>query len=204
MSEDEVSNDEEEPELAAHKIENARSNRSKCKVCRKKIEQGTARFGIRIEGPFGQGYIWQHLRCAAGADFAAVKEAYEAKIAEPDVELPPLDELEKHVVEADKRKKKKKEIPYAELDPSGRAKCKFSGETIPKGSFRVAVGKAVEFYGQTRTQAILILPQYVADALQADDSASEVDGFEEALRANSENLSEAQLAEVLEIIGPLR
>ncbi|MEM7515985.1 MAG: hypothetical protein AAF368_03550 [Planctomycetota bacterium] len=194
---------EEEPELAPYKIENARSGRSKCKVCRKKIDQGTPRFGIRIDGPFGQGYIWQHLRCAASADFETVKKAYADGLAEPDVELPPLEELEKHVEQAEKRKKKKKEIPYAELDPSGRAKCKFSGETIPKGSFRVAVGKAVEFYGQTRTQAILILPQFVAEALQTEDSASEVDGFEEALRANSESLSETQIEEVLGLIGPL-
>ena len=46
-------------------IEGARSSRSKCKGCRRAIQKDTLRLGILFEGPYGTGYLWHHLTCAA-------------------------------------------------------------------------------------------------------------------------------------------
>ena len=58
-----------EPKLAAYVIEGARSSRSRCKSCRRKIDKGVLRIGVLIEGPYGTGYLWHHLRCAARRQF---------------------------------------------------------------------------------------------------------------------------------------
>ena len=51
--------------LAPYRIEPARSGRSKCKACRRAIPKDALRFGFLIEGPFGPGYLWHHMNCAA-------------------------------------------------------------------------------------------------------------------------------------------
>ena len=71
------------------------------------------------------------------------------------------------------------------------------------GAPRVVLGRAVEFGQQMRTTPINVHPGCVADALQAEDSATEIDGFAEALRANSKGLDEVVLNAVLEEVGSL-
>ena len=39
--------------MAPYKIEAARSSRSKCRTCRKKIDKDLLRIGILLEGPSG-------------------------------------------------------------------------------------------------------------------------------------------------------
>lgn len=194
--------------LPPYVIEGARSNRSKCKSCRRKIDSGTLRIGVLIEGPYGVGYLWHHLRCAARRRFEQVEEAYglEAwKFAkEPPAKLPPLDELRKLVDEAEQRREAKRELPYVEIDPSGRAKCKHCGEPLAKGELRVVVGRNVEFGGQVRTGPIQVHPRCVAAALDAEDSATEVAGFAAALRANSDDAIPAdRITRLLDTIGDL-
>ncbi len=196
----------------AYMIEGARSSRSKCKTCRKAIDKGTLRLGILVEGPFGTGYMWHHLRCAARSQFAKVEEAYEIEawqFAKEEPEgIPDLEELRKLKEEADTKKKERKVIPYAEHAPSGRAKCKASGETIPKGALRVALGQEVEFGGQVRVSAFLVLPNRVAEALAQPDivAGREVEPFElmDHLRENSKSLSEEDFATLEAEIGDLR
>ena len=83
---------------------------------------------ILIEGPFGTGYLWHHMKCAARRYFDRVQEAYEAEAwkaaQQPPTNLPALEELERLQQKSEDRRRKRKEIPYAEIDPSGRAKCK--------------------------------------------------------------------------------
>jgi poly(ADP-ribose) polymerase-like protein len=207
MSDEPIQEEAEEPELPPYLIEGARSGRAKCKSCRKAIPQGSLRIGIRVEGPYGVGHMWHHLTCAAKRQFDKVEEAYAmeawnfAKVVP--TELPDLGELRELREEAEKKKSEAKAIPYAELDPSGRAKCKHCGESLEKGAPRVVVGRAVEFGQQTRTTPINVHPGCVADALQAEDSATEVDGFEAALRTNSKGLDEVVLNSVLEEVGSL-
>ncbi len=199
--------DEPEKELPPFVIEGARSSRSKCKTCRKAIMKETLRLGILVEGPYGMGHMWHHLECAAKSQFPAVEEAYQMQAwtfakEEPD-DIPDLKDLVQLAEEAASKKKEKKEIPYAEVDPSGRAKCKHSGEPIPKGGLRVVLGRAVTFGSQTRTTPIQVLPEHVLDALAQEDSATEEEGFVEALRQNSKDLEPAQIEALLELIGPL-
>ncbi|MDF1836245.1 MAG: hypothetical protein P1V35_00115 [Planctomycetota bacterium] len=192
-------------------IEGARSSRSKCKSCRKPILKDVLRLGILVEGPFGTGYMWHHLTCAAKRQWAKVEEAYTAEAwqhaKETPEDLPDLEDLRKLQEEAETKKKERKVIPYAEHDPSGRAKCKQSGEVIPKGALRVALGQEVEFGGQTRISAFLVLPGQVGAALMTPEIVAGKDMHPSeliaALKENSKSLSDDEMTGLIEAIGPL-
>jgi hypothetical protein len=196
-----------EPQPAPYIIEGARSSRSRCKTCRRKIDKGALRIGILIEGPYGMGYLWHHLRCAARRQFERVEEAYaleawnEAK--DPPKNVPPLEELRKHGEEAEQRRRERKPIPHVELAPSGRSKCKQCDRAIEKGSPRVVLGRGVEFGNQIRVGPINVHPRCVAEALRAVDSATEVEGFEQALHENSGDFPREVLDAVIAEIGAL-
>lgn len=192
-----------EEEIAPYVIEAARSSRSKCKTCRRKIDKGSTRIGIRVEGFYGPGYMWHHLGCAARRQMDKVEEAYELEAwneaKEPPQKLPSLDELRAQQEKAEEKRRQRKEIPYAEVDPSGRAKCKQCGEPLEKGSLRVVLGREVVFGRQTRTTPIQVHPKCVPAALAAPDVINERESLEEDLRVNSELESEqvdAIMAEV--------
>jgi hypothetical protein len=197
-----------ETPLPTYIIEGARSSRSRCKTCRRKIDKGVLRIGMLIEGPYGTGYLWHHLRCAARRRFEQVQEAYAAEAwkeaKEPPNKLPSIEELSKQVDELAERREKRREIPHTEVDPSGRAKCKHCGEALEKGQLRVVLGRDVEFGGQVRIGPVHVHPRCVGAELQEDHCATEVDGFAEALRANSTDIPADKLDEVLAAIGDLR
>jgi len=198
---------EPEPEQPPYVIEGARSSRSRCKLCRKKIDKGVHRLGTLIEGPYGVGYVWEHLTCAARRAFPKLEEAYGQSAwenaKEPPEDLPGLEELAGLREEAERKKADKRELPYAELAPSGRSRCKHSSERIPEGAPRVVLAREVTFGNQTRTSPINVLPAFVGEALGAEDSGTPVEGFAEALKANSRGLSDEQLDAILAEIGPL-
>jgi len=118
--------------------------------------------------------------------------------------VPPLDQLRKLQEEAEERRKSRKQIPYVEFAPSGRSKCKHCEGPIEKGTPRVVLGRGVEFGNQVRVGPINVHPRCVAEAMQAEDSATEHEGFEGALRANSEEFPEDRLVAVLGEIGELK
>ena len=188
--------DAEEEELPPYIIEHARSGRSKCKTCQRKIDLGALRIGVYVEGRFGAGHMWHHLTCGAKRQLDEVEEAYGleawnfAKEPPEQSDLPSLDELrslaKKAESEREKRDKAKKTIPYAEVAPSGRSKCKQSGETIPLGSVRIVLGKEAHFGNQVRTSAFAVLPRFVVDALDDPEIGTERDGLVDALRENSD------------------
>ena len=188
-------------------IEGARSNRSRCKICRRTINKGALRLGVLIEGPYGTGYLWHHLACAARRRFENVEEAYrleawkEAK--DPPGEVPSLDELRRVREDAEERRRRRKPIPHAELAPSGRSKCKRCMEPIEKGSLRVVLGRGVYFGSQVRTAPVNVHPRCVAAELRSDECATEVEGFEAAIRANSSDIPTARLDELMAQIGEL-
>jgi uridine kinase len=196
-----------EEQLPAYVIEGARSARSRCRTCRRQINKGALRVGILIEGPYGTGYLWHHLKCAARSQFNKVEEAYrleawkEAK--DPPGSVPDLERLRGYREEIEERKKTKKTIPYAEVDPSGRAKCKQCGALIEKGSMRVILGKVVEFGSQVRTAPMNVHAACVAAAMSAEDCATEPEGLEDALRANSGDLPREKIDALLAEIGEL-
>ena len=188
-------------------IEGARSNRSKCKVCRRAITKDTLRLGILIEGPYGTGYLWHHLKCAARRRFESVEMAYQEeawnKAKDPPQKVPALDELRRLREDADERKRKRKTIPYAEPAPSDRSKCKRCQEPIEKGAIRVILGRGVEFGNQVRTSPVMVHLGCVVDELETEDCVTEVEGFEAALRTNSEGVSSDQLDDAMKKIGEL-
>jgi hypothetical protein len=197
----------EEEKLPLYVIEGARSSRSRCKVCRRAISKDTLRLGVLIEGPYGTGYLWHHLTCAARRKLENVEEAYELEAwneaKTPPDKVPSLDELRRVSKEADERKKQRKQIPYAEPAPSGRAKCKHCEQTVDKGSVRVVLGRGVYFGSQIRTAPINVHPRCVAAELKSEDCTTEIEGFEAALRTNSADLSADVLDSLIAGIGQL-
>jgi Poly(ADP-ribose) polymerase and DNA-Ligase Zn-finger region len=207
MSEDDAAAEPPiEEQLPPYVIEGARSARSRCKTCQRKIDKDVLRIGILIEGPYGTGYMWHHLKCAARRQMDKVEEAYEleawkeAKV--PPEAVPPLEELRELREEAEARRAQRRELPYAELAPSGRSKCKHCGEPIAKDDPRVVLGREIEFGRQTRTNPINVHPRCVAAELLAPDTAHEPEGLLDALRRHSAELG-AVLEQVVRDIGPL-
>lgn len=188
-------------------IEGARSSRSKCKSCRKKIEKGVLRLGVLIEGPYGIGYLWHHLTCAAKRRLDDVEAAYDREAwneaKEPPEKVPTIEELRKLNEDAEEKRQQRKKIPFAEVDPSGRAKCKHCGETMEKGSLRVVLGREIEFGSQYRTMPIHVHVTCVAGELEKVDCNTQSDGFESSIRQNSQGLSDEQIEAVLKDLGEL-
>jgi poly(ADP-ribose) polymerase-like protein len=188
-----------DPQLPAYVIEGARSNRASCKACRRKIDKGALRLGVLIEGPFGTGYLWFHLKCAAKRRIEDVEEAYASRAWAEGVEVPPLESLRKLAEESEQERKAKPVAPYAERSPSGRAKCKQCGEALEQGALRIVVLREVQFGNQIRKGPITVHPRCVREALDAPDSAHggplERAGFLDALRANTLALPAAPAGE---------
>ena len=195
--------DTPEEQLDPFKIEGARSSRSKCKTCRRPIEKDTLRLGILIEGPFGTGYLWHHLDCAAKRQWESLEEAYNGEFWVGGVKVPPLEEKRKLREEADKKKAEKKETPHVEVAPTGRSKCRHCDATIDKGDYRIALAREVEFYGQTRVGPINVHTGCVGAELMNEDCATEIDGFADAVRANSKGIDAADIDKALTAVGEL-
>jgi len=202
MSEQEIADEPAEEELPQHRIEKAKSSRAKCRTCRRKIDKDVLRLGVLLVGPFGTGYLWHHLNCAAKRLFSDVEEAYATESWDEGLKVPPLEKLRELREKAEATQKEKKTPPYAERAPTGRAKCKHCEGAMEKDSWRVVLGRSVEFGQQTRTSPINVHPACVAEELQAEDCSTEHDGFVEALTANSA-LADEELAELLAAIGEL-
>lgn len=211
MSNEEAEPEEEPVELPPYVIENARSGRSKCKTCQRKIDADALRIGVLVDGRFGQGYMWHHLNCAAKRMMDQVEEAYameaweNAKVPPDPDELPTLEKLravaEKASVEREKKEKAKKTIPYAECAPSNRSKCKQSGEPIDKGAVRIVLGMEAHFGGQTRISPYNVLPQYLEQALMEPDMGTEEEGLADALRENSRDIDPELLEQAIAEAG---
>ena len=193
-----------EPELAPYLIENARSSRSKCRTCRRKIDKDTLRIGVLLEGPYGTGYLWHHLNCAAKRRFDDVAEAYKQSAWAPELKVPELAQLEKLKEDAEQKRADKKEAPWAERAKTGRSKCKHCDEPIAKDSWRVILDRMVEFFGQERRGPVNIHPHCVAAELQSEDCPTEVEGFFDVLRENCVDAYDSkELDELVGLIGAI-
>ena len=190
-------------EMDPYKLEPARSSRSRCKSCKRKIDKGALRLGILVDGAYGPGYMWNHLKCLARRQIEAVREAYAGEHWETGLEVPPLAELEKLAEKAVEDKKNKKTPPYVEIAPSGRSKCKQCGESIAQGSTRVVLLRTVEFYGQTRGAPVNVHPECVRAELDRDDSAIDRTLLFGELEANTPDLPGAAVEAAISAIGDL-
>ena len=176
----------EPPELAPYLLESARSSRSKCRTCKRRIEKGKLRLGILIEGPFGTGYLWHHLTCAARRRIEDVEAAYTQKAFEAGLAVPPLSTLQALEEKAAQARANRKELPYAERASSGRSKCKHCGEAIAKDALRIVLAREVTFGSQVRAAPINVHTGCVQAELRSEGCQTEVDGFEEQIRQNSD------------------
>ncbi len=203
MNEDQSCPDDTMPPYV---IEGARSGRARCKSCRRVINKGSLRIGVLVHGAYGPGHMWHHLTCLARRQPDRVEEAYELEAwneaKEPPAKVPTLKSLLK-AGQKSASKKEQQRVPYAEVAPTGRSKCKFSGEPIEKGAFRVVLSRQVEFGEQVRQTPVKVLPAFVVEELNRPDSGVEFEGFAQALRENSSGLTPQQIDAVLEEIGQL-
>ncbi len=207
-----TSEETEAQELPSYIIEQARSGRSKCKGCKRAIDKGELRLGVLIEGPFGEGHMWYHLTCAAKRILPKLEAAYECEAwnnaqAPPDPEsLPELTELRELGAKAEAERKQqeqdRKVLPYAELAPSNRSKCKQSGEAIEQGAVRIVLAKQAQFGNQVRKAPFAVLPQHVRAALADPEMETSPHSLLDELRANSK-IETARLEEAIEAIGDL-
>lgn len=117
-------------------IEPAKSSRSKCGGCKKKIEKGELRFGEYNDR--WESYRWYHLACGAGLDAEDFREAVAE--CEGDVDI----DVEKTLEEA-KLAAKGTKTPRVEPASSGRSSCIVCDEKIaPKGVLRGVLFREVE------------------------------------------------------------
>ena len=193
----------EEPELPAYMLEAARSSRSKCRTCKRKIEKDKLRLGVLFEGPYGTGFLWHHLTCAAKRRIEDVEAAYEMEAWTEGLEVPELSELQKLKEKAAEEKAKRKLAPYVELAPSGRSKCKHCDELINKGETRVALLREVVFGQQARAAPVNVHVRCVQAEMRAEDCVTEAEGFEAAVRANSTGVDAGDIDKALTEIGEL-
>lgn len=184
-------------ELPQYIIEAARSGRSRCKVCRRQIAKDALRLGILIEGPYGTGYLWHHLTCAAKRRGDDVEAAYEAEAwrnaKSPPEKVPSLDSLRAQRERAERQRAERRDPPYVEIAPSGRSRCKHCEEPIEKGTARIAVGRTVTFGNQERVGAVNVHPRCLDAELDEEHCATEREGLIDALRANRGDLDEGAL-----------
>lgn len=173
-------------DLSRHRIEAARSSRSRCRTCRRRIEKGKPRLGVLLEGPYGTGYLWHHLACAARRLPDEVEAAYASGEREEGLELPPLEELRRRRDQAEAAKARRKDPPYLERAPSGRSRCKTCGETVGKDAPRVVLAREVTFGRQTRSAPVFVHPRCVPAELERPDSRTDADTLADALRERSE------------------
>lgn len=202
MAEEDLQAATPEPELAPYLLESARSSRSKCRTCRRKIDKDTLRLGILLEGPFGTGYLWHHLTCAARRRLEDVEAAYEQQAFADGLQVPPLAELQALKEKAEQARAERKELPYMERAPSGRSKCKNCGKAIDQDALRVVLAREVSFGNQVRATPINVHPECVHAELESEDCMTEVDGFEAQLRQNS-TLESSVVDEAVAAIGVL-
>ena len=191
-----------EPELAPYLLESARSSRSRCRTCKRKIEKDKLRLGILLEGPFGTGYLWHHLTCAARRRIEDVEAAYAQKAFEEGLAVPPLSELQALEEKAAKERAERKEPPYVERAPSGRSRCKHCGEAIAQGDTAHRVGARNHLRqpgsGDTDQRASGMR----AGGARLGDCLTEVGGFDQQLHQNSE-LEASVVDDALAEIGDL-
>ncbi len=202
MAEEDAQAATPEPELVPYLLESARSSRSKCRTCRRKIDKDTLRLGILLEGPFGTGYLWHHLTCAARRRLEDVEAAYEQQAFADGLQVPPLAELQALKEKAEQARAERKELPYVERAPSGRSKCKNCGKAIDQDALRVVLAREVSFGNQVRATPINVHPECFHAELESEDCMTEVDGFEAQLRQNS-TLESSVVDEAMAAIGVL-
>ena len=174
-----------------HVIEEAKSGRATCRICRQLIEKGAPRFGLETTG-FNEGqpgHMWHHLLCAAKKHPREVKELLGGYAGN----VPNRVEVEAALTSAPASKGADRVFPYAERAATGRAKCIGCSNSIEKGALRIAIEREIEVMGNPRKGA----GYYHAACATAGLGA----GLLEQVKPNSGDLSPADLDELVAALG---
>lgn len=181
-------------------IEIAKSGRAACRTCKKNIAKDELRFGEEFANQFssdgGASYRWHHMECAADKLPHRLKDAMDAYVGE----IANRDELEKRISEAaSKQKGKSDAFPYADIAPTGRAKCIQCREPIEKGSARVAIERELDTGGMVTKGAGYMHPGCVASYLEKlGDEAPPIEDFTESVKKHTTGLGAEELDKVIE------
>jgi len=180
-------------------IEGARSSRARCKDCGAPIEKGGLRLGTLVEGAYGAAYVWEHLACAAARGFEKVAAAYAAEAwrhaEEPPGELPALEDLRALDRSPRPEPGAHPSLPYAEVAPDGRSRCKHCGERIPAGELRVVLEHRIPFGDGRRRVVLNVLPEHLGELLEAS-GRTDRDELVAAVLEQGESLGAERRAEL--------
>jgi poly [ADP-ribose] polymerase len=179
----------------ANHIEEAKSGRASCRTCKKSIGKGELRLGVEVASQFSDAQVqWHHLACAADKLPVELREA----LASYTGDVPERAALEQHMADAiAKGHAKPAGFPYVDHAPTGRAKCQQCGESIEKGSLRVAVERDIEAGGMPTKGAGYMHPKCVkANQFETDGGLAAIVAD---VRVNS-RLPAAELASAIAAI----
>ena len=135
------------------KIEPAKSGRSSCRECRKKILKDAIRVGnpYQFNSPKGDvltGYSWFHLECTPSYVIPeTINSLKRDPLEDTDQQKDVLSTLERMFKEKPKKvsqRKRNDKSPFFEIAKSSRGKCRKCEEKIEKGVIRVAESTMVE------------------------------------------------------------
>ena len=179
----------------AHMIEVAKSGRAACRTCKKNIAKDELRFGEEFANQFSTSgepsYRWHHLECAAQKLAVELKSALDSYAGD----VPNRAELDKLMAAGlAKNAAKPAGFPFADKAPTGRARCMQCGESIEKGSFRVAIEREVDTGTMVTRGAGYMHPKCVQ--AQLEDAGGDLEEMVSNLRANSK-LPDAEMEQVI-------
>ena len=177
----------------ANVIEEAKSGRASCRTCRKAIAKGELRLGVETQTQFSDtpSMQWHHLLCAA----TKLPDELKAALAEYPGDIPNRAEIDAALADSTKKAAAKPAgFPYVDRAPTGRARCMQCGQSIDKGSFRVAVERELEMGANVTRGAGYMHPRCVAGNLE--NIGGSLDDVIEGVRANSK-LAEGEIDGVI-------
>lgn len=172
-------------------IEVSPSGRAKCRGCREAIPKGDVRFGEVFDSAFagGEALRYWHVLCAAKNRSVAGK--LRTALAATEIAIPNRAEVDE-ALKGGGKGKGEKAFPYADLAPTGRARCMECDQNLAKGDWRVAVERETETpMGMTVRGAGYLHP--ACSLLWAEEQELDAAEFVESVLANS-GLDDAQKA----------
>lgn len=178
-------------------IEVAKSGRASCRTCKNAIAKGELRFGEEVVNQFsGEGdttHRWHHMKCAAEKLPHKLKDAMDAYQGE----IPERAEIEKAIEESAKKQKGKSDaFPYADVAPTGRAKCIQCRAPIEKGAVRIAVEREIEVGMTTTMGAGYLHPSCVKPWVEASGKTT-LEDLLAGVRKHTTAFSGEELEELL-------